>query len=81
MSTTDPIPADVARLICGNVDDLKCYLRDCTDVALIERAITWCDRFENMHTKRQMLQRHQRRLGRNNSDVGPAGAGATQQEK
>lgn len=71
MSTTNPIPDDVARLICGNLDDLKCYLRDCTDVALIERALTWCDRFDHMHTKRQMLQRHLRKLGR--SHAAPSG--------
>jgi hypothetical protein len=61
---TNGIPADVAKLICGNIDDLKCYLHHCTDAALVDRAILWVRTFRESKTKERMLGAHLRRLQR-----------------
>lgn len=57
-----PIRPDEAKLICGNVDDLKTYLKGCTDRDLIARCIEHCRRGREMKTKLQMLERHLRKL-------------------
>lgn len=62
MSNLKTYPDDVARLICGSIDDLKCYLPGTTDVALIESAIAHCAKGREMGTKKLMLERHLRKL-------------------
>jgi hypothetical protein len=67
MTTPEPLTDDVARLICGNIEDLRCYLNGLTDQDLVRRAIAGCERFRESKTKLVMLQRHLRRLEKGKS--------------
>lgn len=59
-----PIPHDVARLICGAVDDLKCSLNHCTDTALLERTLVEARQLREGKTKVLMIERALRKLKR-----------------
>ena len=58
------LDADVARIICGNVDDLKCSLQHgaAKDRDLLERAIAACKMRPGYATKQMMLQRALKKL-------------------
>lgn len=65
------IPPDVARLICGNIEDLRCSLSAGTapDRSLLQRCLAACTGNEQK-TKRTMIERALRKL-----DAAPATQG------
>lgn len=58
---------DVARLICGSVEDLKSMLPHETRADIIERALLAASTRREHKTKAGMLARHLRKLRRNQS--------------
>jgi hypothetical protein len=71
---SDRYTPDVARLICGNIDDLRCSLSfgASTDRPLLERCLAACNGREHK-TKRAMLERALRKLAKAAAPVRNAG--------
>jgi hypothetical protein len=61
-----PIAEDVARLVCGNIQDLQISLQHETDQGLLERALTEARELREGKTKAGMIERALRRLRKTN---------------
>lgn len=61
-----PIADDVARLVCGNIDDLKGSLPSITDQALLQRALAEARELREGKVKAAMIERALRRLRKAN---------------
>lgn len=62
MTAYNSLPEDVARLICGSVEDLKSSLHHESNADLIERALAAAHRLREGKTKQKMLERHLAKL-------------------
>lgn len=64
---TKQVPDDVAKLIYGNIEELRIYLRDVTDVDLVERALKACRTKHEGKTMIKILERHLKKLRKPNA--------------
>jgi len=62
MTAYNSLPEDVARLICGSVEDLKCMLQHEDRIDLVERSLAACRDGRDMKTKQKMLEHHLAKL-------------------